>query len=84
MSSPSPTSQVAVSLLFLGSLCLIAFHLIGSSIDSDGMLHEPFALIPIGLWLVVAARWPARSAWPGPPCAPSPAVAADSGQERPA
>ena len=54
MSSPSLTSQVAVSLLFLGSLCLIAFHLIGSSIDSDGMLHEPFALISIGLWLIVA------------------------------
>lgn len=53
-SSPSLTTQVAVSLLFLGSLCLIAFQLIGSSIDSDGMLHEPFALIPIGLWLIVA------------------------------
>lgn len=54
MSSPSLTSQVAVSLLFLGSLCLIAFHLIGSSIDGDGMLHEPFALVSIGLWLIVA------------------------------
>jgi hypothetical protein len=59
VSSPSLTSQVAVSLLFLRSLGLIAFHLIafhliGSSIDSDGMLHEPFALIPIGLWLIVA------------------------------
>lgn len=53
-SSPSLTTQVAVSLLFLGGLCLIAFQLIGSSIDSDGMLHEPFALIPIGLWLIVA------------------------------
>lgn len=52
--SPSLTTQVAVSLLFLGSLCLIAFQLIGSSIDSSGMLHEPFALIPIGLWLIVA------------------------------
>ncbi|MBI9110669.1 DUF3955 domain-containing protein [Maridesulfovibrio ferrireducens] len=30
--------------------CAIAFNTIGSTIDSEGILHEPFALIPIG-WL---------------------------------
>ncbi|WP_157499872.1 DUF3955 domain-containing protein [Lysobacter sp. Root983] len=54
MSSPSLTSQVAVSLLCLGSLCLIAFRLIGVSIDEDGVLHEPFALIPIGFALIAS------------------------------
>lgn len=54
MSSPSLASQVAVSLLCLGSLCLIAFRLIGASIDGSGVLHEPFALIPIGLTLIAS------------------------------
>lgn len=54
MSSPSLTSQVAVSLLGLGSLCLIAFRLIGASVDEDGVLHEPFALIPIGYALIAS------------------------------
>lgn len=54
MSSPSLASQIAVSLLFLGSLCLIAFRLIGASIDGKGLLHEPFALIPIGFALIAS------------------------------
>ncbi|EKF17407.1 DUF3955 domain-containing protein [Nitratireductor pacificus] len=35
-------------LLAVGVFCLIAAGWIGSSVDPDGMLHEPFALIAIG------------------------------------
>ena len=31
-------------------LCAVAYHLIGSSIDEQGALVEPFALIPL-FWL---------------------------------
>jgi len=30
--------------------CLLAFWLIGSTVDEAGILHEPFALIPLA-WL---------------------------------
>lgn len=53
MSKPSIVPQLSVSLLFLGSACLIAFGVIGSRIDADGVLREPFGLIPIG-WLLIA------------------------------
>ncbi len=32
----------------LGIACLVAFNIIGSHIDNDGTLVEPFWLIPIG------------------------------------
>jgi hypothetical protein len=31
---------------------LAAFWLIGSHVDEDGVLREPFALLPIGLMLL--------------------------------
>ncbi|MBK8418194.1 DUF3955 domain-containing protein [Candidatus Villigracilis saccharophilus] len=38
-------------LLFLGAVvCMIAFNMIGSEVDAQGMLHEPFFLIPL-FWL---------------------------------
>ena len=33
-----------------GLVCLAAYHLIGSSVDKQGFLIEPFALIPLS-WL---------------------------------
>ncbi|MBI3172605.1 MAG: DUF3955 domain-containing protein [Chloroflexi bacterium] len=40
-------------LLFVGAVvCLIAFNMIGSEIDSQGVLHEPFFLIPL-FWLLI-------------------------------
>jgi hypothetical protein len=42
----------AVSLMAAGFACWIAFALIGSTVDSQGVLHEPFGLIPIG-WLLL-------------------------------
>jgi len=44
--------RIALVLWLLGVFCLIAFRLIGSSIDQDGFLNEPFPLIPIG-WLFI-------------------------------
>ena len=36
-------------LLFLTSLvCYISFYIIGSEIDENGFLNEPFALLPVG------------------------------------
>ncbi|MBW8809902.1 MAG: DUF3955 domain-containing protein [Lysobacter sp.] len=43
---------MSLALLALGCACLLAFNLIGSTIDAQGMLHEPFGLIPIG-WLLI-------------------------------
>ncbi|NUO75279.1 MAG: DUF3955 domain-containing protein [Lysobacter sp.] len=54
MPKSSIAPQVSVSLLFLGSACFIVFGLIGSHVDSDGVLREPFALLPIG-WALIAA-----------------------------
>jgi hypothetical protein len=35
----------------LSLCCLAAFRLIGSSVDGQGFLHEPFALVPAGFLL---------------------------------
>ncbi|EDP59875.1 DUF3955 domain-containing protein [Vibrio sp. AND4] len=42
-------SKFKISVLFCisGILCLIAYHVIGSSIDENGFLVEPFGLIPL-------------------------------------
>ena len=40
----------AIASLLLGLACWLSFSLIGSRIDSEGFLHEPFALVPLG-WL---------------------------------
>ncbi len=38
----------------LGLASLVAFSLIGSSVDADGRLREPFGLLPIGFTLLLA------------------------------
>ena len=45
------------SLLFLGGAltCSVSFHAIGSSVGPDGVLHEPFGLIPIGYALAAGS-----------------------------
>ena len=43
--------KIAITFLVLGILCFVAFEpLIGSEVDENGILREPFFLIPIG-WL---------------------------------
>jgi hypothetical protein len=45
----------ASALLLLGALLYWGvYHLIGSCVDDDGILREPFALIPLG-WLSLFA-----------------------------
>ena len=48
----SPLKKIGHISLLIGVMCWIAFNLIGSTVDAQGVLHEPFALIPIG-WLFV-------------------------------
>lgn len=52
MSKINPLTILSLALIALGGACLLAFNLIGSTIDAQGMLHEPFGLIPIG-WLLI-------------------------------
>jgi len=40
-------------LIFLGGLSLLTFRFIGSNVDSEGVLHEPFALLPLGFLLLI-------------------------------
>lgn len=42
---------VSVCFLVAGIACALAFNWIGSEVGEDGMLHEPFPLIPIGYFL---------------------------------
>ncbi|MFC3816549.1 DUF3955 domain-containing protein [Lysobacter sp. GCM10012299] len=45
--------RFSVASLGLGVFCLAAFQIIGSTVDSSGLLHEAFALIPVGMVLLV-------------------------------
>ena len=42
--------KITITFLVLGILCFLSFRLIGSEIDENDVLREPFGLIPIG-WL---------------------------------
>lgn len=41
-------------LMLVGLVCFAAFGLIGSHVDPDGVLGEPFFLLPIGYLLLSA------------------------------
>ena len=43
--------RAAIALILSGLACVVAFEVIGSSVDEDGTLIEPFFLIPIA-WLL--------------------------------
>lgn len=45
---------VALALVVLAGLCNLVFRWMGSEVGEDGLLHEPFALIPIGYLLFAA------------------------------
>ncbi|TKT81481.1 DUF3955 domain-containing protein [Aquamicrobium sp. LC103] len=45
---------VSATLLGFGIACFIALSLIGAYVDDEGILREPFALIPIGYLLSFA------------------------------
>ena len=48
--------MVAVGLFLIAVAfgCAVGYELIGSHVDADGWLREPFALIPVG-WLSALA-----------------------------
>ncbi len=48
----SKENYLGLSLVFfiLSGGCLFGYHLIGASVDTKGLLTEPFALIPLG-WI---------------------------------
>ena len=40
--------KIATTLLVIGIMCFVSFELIGSEVDENGFINEPFALLPIG------------------------------------
>jgi hypothetical protein len=55
---------VAGSVCALLSLCcLLLFEFLGSSVDAQGVLHEPFALVPLSWMLLVVALYCALRYW---------------------
>ena len=46
------TIRTGAALVVMGLSCFVAFELIGATVDDNGLLHEPFALIPVGFLLV--------------------------------
>lgn len=55
MSAPLPVTarRLAVLSALAGSLSLITSALIEPTVDAQGVLHEPFFLIPLGLFLLM-------------------------------
>ncbi|MGX5834717.1 DUF3955 domain-containing protein [Aeromonas piscicola] len=44
--------KLAALFTALGMISLISFSLLGSYVDSQGYLHEPFGLLPIGFLFI--------------------------------
>ncbi len=49
-----PLLVAGLALLGLAAAILLAYSLIGSSVDENGWLHEPFAAIPLSWFFGVA------------------------------
>ncbi len=46
------TMKIGALLILAGLGCFVAFNLLGSTLDAQGFLHEPFALLPLGYLLL--------------------------------
>ncbi|WP_246188684.1 DUF3955 domain-containing protein [Nitratireductor arenosus] len=46
-------AKLMTILIIAGLACLAAFRMIGSDVDENGVLREPFFLLPIGYLLVL-------------------------------
>ncbi|GJB82256.1 DUF3955 domain-containing protein [Aeromonas caviae] len=44
--------KIGALLILAGLGCFVAFNLLGSTLDAQGFLHEPFALLPLGYLLL--------------------------------
>lgn len=52
------TLYTTIIMILAGIGCFLLSSIIGSTIDANGMLHEPFFLIPIGyLFLLIGMIW---------------------------
>ncbi len=50
--------MIGFGMMVIGGVLMIAYNLIGSEIDGNGFLHEPFFLIPIGvLFIFLGIGW---------------------------
>ncbi|MFM5147712.1 DUF3955 domain-containing protein [Aeromonas rivipollensis] len=46
------TTTIGALLILAGLGCFVAFNLLGTTVDAQGFLHEPFALQPLGYLLL--------------------------------
>ncbi|WP_323950769.1 DUF3955 domain-containing protein [Aeromonas caviae] len=46
------TMKIGALLILAGLGSFLAFNLLGSTLDAQGFLHEPFALLPLGYLLL--------------------------------
>lgn len=46
------TMKIGALLILAGLGCFVAFNLLGTTVDAQGFLHEPFALLPLGYLLL--------------------------------
>lgn len=60
-------TKLGILLLGLSVALLVAYRIVGAHVDADGVLHEPFALIPLawlsglaGAVLIAIAVWRRR------------------------
>ncbi len=60
---PAIAFRLAALSALAGSLCLVASVLIEPKVDAQGMLHEPFFLIPLGLFLLAIGILLGLTAW---------------------
>ena len=44
--------KIATTLLVFGIMCFVSFELIGGEVDENGVINEPFSLLPIGFTFI--------------------------------
>jgi hypothetical protein len=52
---PSNLARLSLLLLAAAGTCFLTFKVMGARVDSHGVLHEPFALVPLGYLLMAGA-----------------------------
>ena len=55
--------RIGAVFMVFGLACFMAFNMIGSTVDDVGILHEPFALLPIGYGLLFIGVLVALFGW---------------------
>lgn len=55
--------RVAAVMFWLAVTCIVGFAVIGTHIDAQGMVHEPFALLPLGYLAMLAGLFACGIQW---------------------